>query len=78
MTQSIRSSKIFKAKTLRTTAMHVAVLAVMSTAVIGCNRGIKPVVNEPVKLVQIAQPISVLQSVFSTDVGNKKASKKIR
>ncbi|MGO2213130.1 outer membrane protein assembly factor BamB [Psychrobacter alimentarius] len=76
MTQSIRSSKIFKAKTLRTTAMHVAVLAVMSTAVIGCNRGIKPVVNEPVKLVQIAQPISVLQSVFSTDVGNKKASKK--
>jgi len=76
MTQSIRSSKIFKAKTLRTTAMHVAVLAVMSTAVIGCNRGIKPVVNEPVKLVQIAQPISVLQPVFSTDVGNKKASKK--
>ena len=76
MTQSIRSSKIFKAKTLKTTAMHVAVLAVMSTAVIGCNRGIKPVVNEPVKLVQIAQPISVLQPVFSTDVGNKKASKK--
>lgn len=76
MTQSIRSSKISKAKTLRTTAMHVAVLAVMSTAVIGCNRGIKPVVNEPVKLVQIAQPISVLQPVFSTDVGNKKASKK--
>ncbi|MER2162828.1 MAG: outer membrane protein assembly factor BamB, partial [Psychrobacter alimentarius] len=33
-------------------------------------------VNEPVKLVQIAQPISVLQPVFSTDVGNKKASKK--
>jgi len=56
--------------------MHVAVLAVMSTAVIGCNRGIKPVVNDPVKLVQIAQPISVLQPVFSTDVGNKKASKK--
>ncbi len=76
MTQSIRSSKIFKAKTLKTTAMHVAVLAVMSTAVIGCNRGIKPVVNEPVKLVQIVQPISVLQPVFSTDVGNKKASKK--
>jgi outer membrane protein assembly factor BamB len=56
--------------------MHVAVLAVMSTAVIGCNRGIKPVVNDPVKLVQIAQPVSVLQPVFSTDVGNKKASKK--
>ncbi len=76
MTQSIRASKMLKAKTLKTTVMHVAVLAVMSTAVIGCNRGIKPVVNDPVKLVQIAQPISVLQPVFSTDVGNKKASKK--
>ncbi|MBF0658261.1 outer membrane protein assembly factor BamB [Psychrobacter sp. NG25] len=76
MTQSIHSSKTSKAKTIKTTVMHVAVLAVMSTAVIGCNRGIKPVVNDPVKLVQIAQPISVLQSVFSTDVGNKKASKK--
>ena len=76
MTQSIRSSKTSKAKTIKTTVMHVAVLAVMSTAVIGCNRGIKPVVNDPVKLVQIAQPISVLQPVFSTDVGNKKASKK--
>lgn len=76
MTQSIRASKMLKAKTIKTTVMHVAVLAVMSTAVIGCNRGIKPVVNDPVKLVQIAQPISVLQPVFSTDVGNKKASKK--
>jgi len=63
-------------KAIKKTVMHVAVLAVMSTAVIGCNRGIKPVVNDPVKLVQIAQPISVLQPVFSTDVGNKKASKK--
>ncbi len=76
MTQSIRFSKIAKAKTIKTTVMHVAVLAVMSTAVIGCNRGIKPVVNEPVKLVQIAQPISVLQPVFSSAVGNKKASNK--
>ena len=76
MTQSIRASKMLKAKTIKKTVMHVAVLAVMSTAVIGCNRGIKPVVNDPVKLVQIAQPISVLQPVFSTDVGNKKASKK--
>lgn len=76
MTQSIRASKMLKAKTIKKTVMHVAVLAVMSTAVIGCNRGIKPVVNNPVKLVQIAQPISVLQPVFSTDVGNKKASKK--
>lgn len=76
MTQSIRSSKMLKAGTIKKTVMHVAVLAVMSTAVIGCNRGIKPVVNDPVKLVQIAEPISVLQPVFSTDVGNKKASKK--
>lgn len=76
MTQSIRSSKISKAKTIKSTVMHVAVLAVMSTAVIGCNRGIKPVVNDPVKLVQIAEPISVLQPIFSTDIGNKKASKK--
>lgn len=76
MTQSIRASNIFNAKTLKTTVMHVAVLAVMSTAVIGCDRGIKPVVNDPVKLVQIAEPIRVLQPVFSTDVGNKNASKK--
>ena len=76
MTQSIRSNNMLNMKTIKTTAMHVAVLAVMSTAVIGCTRGIKPVVNDPVKLVQIAQPISVLQPVFTTDVGNKKASKK--
>ena len=80
MTQSIRSSKMLKttlsSQTIKKTVMHVAVLAVMSTAVIGCNRGIKPVVNDPVKLVQIAQPLNVLQPVFSTDVGNKKASKK--
>lgn len=76
MTQSICSSKRLKAKTIKSTVMHVAVLAVMSTAVIGCNRGIKPVVNDPVKLVQIAEPISVLQPVFSTDIGNKKVSKK--
>jgi len=56
--------------------MHVAVIAALATAVVGCTRGIKPVVNDPVKLVQIAQPISVLQPVFSTDVGNRKASKK--
>jgi len=76
MTQSIRSSNTLKAKTIKTTVMHVAVIAALATAVVGCNRGIKPVVNDPVKLVQIAQPISVLQPVFSTDVGNRKASKK--
>ena len=76
MTQAIRSNRTINAKTIKTTAMHVAVIAVMATAVVGCNRGIKPVVNDPVKLVQIAQPISVLQPVFSTDVGNKNVSKK--
>ena len=80
MTQSIRASRMLSTtlstKTVKKTVMNMAVLAVMSTALIGCNRGIKPVVNDPVKLVKIAQPISVLQPVFSTDVGNKKASKK--
>ncbi|WP_201546839.1 outer membrane protein assembly factor BamB [Psychrobacter immobilis] len=76
MTQAIRSNRTINAKTIKTTAMHIAVIAVMATAVVGCNRGIKPVVNDPVKLVQIAQPISVLQPVFSTDVGSKKASSK--
>lgn len=63
-------------KKIKATLMHMAVLAVMTTAVVGCNRGIKPVVNNPVKLVQIAQPISVLQPLFNTDAGSKKASKK--
>ena len=76
MTQAIRSNRTINAKTIKTTAMHVAVIAVMATAVVGCNRGIKPIVNDPVKLVQIAQQISVLQPVFSTDVGSKKASSK--
>lgn len=71
MTRSIRSKSIVKK-----TVMNAAILALMTTAVVGCNRGIKPVVNDPVKLVQIAQPISVLQPVFNVDVGNKKASKK--
>ena len=76
MTQAIRSNRTINAKTIKTTVMHVAVIAVLATAVVGCNRGIKPVVNDPVKLVQIAQPISALQPVFSTDVGSKKSSSK--
>lgn len=71
MTPSMRSSKTIKA-----TAIHIAILALMTTAVVGCNRGIKPVVNDPVKLVQIAQPVNVLQPVFNVNVNNKKASKK--
>jgi len=76
MTRSIRFSKTIKNKTIKSTVMNVAVLALMTTAVVGCNRGIKPVVHDPVKLVQIAQPVSVLQPVFSVDVGNKNVSKK--
>lgn len=71
MTLSIRSSK-----TASALLINMTVLALMSTAVVGCNRGIKPVVNDPVKLVAIAQPISVLQPVFSIDIGNKKVSSK--
>lgn len=74
MTSSMRINQLINAKTIKNTAMQVAVLAVLSTAVVGCNRGIKPVVYEPTKLVQIAQPISVLQPVFSVDAG-KQASK---
>ncbi|MEN2751354.1 outer membrane protein assembly factor BamB [Psychrobacter sp. FBL11] len=76
MTLSNRFSKKTKNKTMKSTVMNVAALALMTTAVVGCNRGIKPVVNDPVELVQIAQPVSVLQPIFSVDVGNKKASKK--
>lgn len=80
MTLSIRPSKTAaktnNRKIIKTTVMHVAVLAIMTSAVVGCNRGIKPVVNDPVKLVQIAQPVTVLQSVFNVNVGNKKADAK--
>lgn len=78
MTLIIRSNNrtTSTAKRLKTTVMHVAVLALMTSAVVGCDRGIKPVVNDPVKLMQIAQPISVLQPVFNVDVGNKKARAK--
>jgi len=75
MTRSVRASQTIKSSTLKKTAMQMAVVALMATAAVGCNRGIKPVVNDPVKLVQIAQPISVLQPVFSVDAG-KNASKK--
>ena len=75
MTRSVRASQTIKSNTLKKTAMQVAVVALMATAAAGCNRGIKPEVNDPVKLVQIAQPISVLQPVFSVNAG-KNASKK--
>ena len=75
MTRFVSTSQTTRSKTVNKTLMQVTIVALMATATIGCNRGIKPVVNEPVKLVQIAQPVSVLQPVFSVDAG-KSASKK--
>lgn len=76
MILSTRSSQTAVVRTIKTTAMQVTLLALLTTAIVGCNRGIKPVVNDPVKLVQIAQPISVLQPVFSVDAGRDRATKK--
>ena len=77
MTLLIRSDKRLTCnKIIKTTVVHVAVLALMTSVVVGCDRGIKPVVNDPIKLVQLAQPISVLQPVFNVDVGSKKSSAK--
>ncbi len=76
MTLLIRSdNRLTCQKLIKTTVMHVAVLALMTSAVVGCDRGIKPVVNEPVKLVQLAQPISVLQPVVNIDAGKQASAK---
>ena len=76
MTLLIRlDNRLVNKKNIRTMVTHVAVLALMTSAVIGCERGIKPVVNDPVKLVQLAQPISVLQPVFNVDAGKKASAK---
>lgn len=53
-----------------------ALIAVLSTSLIGCNRGIKPEVHEPTKLVKLAQPLAILQPVLSADVGSKGSSNK--
>ena len=76
MTLLIRSdNRLTYQKLIKTTVMNVAVLALMTSAVVGCDRGIKPVVNEPVKLVQLAQPISVLQPVVNIDAGKQASAK---
>ena len=76
MTLLIRSdNRLTCQKLIKTTVMNVAVLALMTSAVVGCDRGIKPVVNEPVKLVQLAQPISVLQPVVNIDAGKQASAK---
>ena len=71
MTQSIRANHRLKA-----TLMPVAVLAIAATTLVGCNRGIKPEVHEPVKLVALSQSMQLLQPVFSTEAGSSRASKK--
>ncbi len=76
MTLLIRSDNHLTCqKIIKTTVMHAAVLALMTSAVVGCDRGIKPVVNEPVKLVQLAQSISVLQPVVNIDAGKQASAK---
>ena len=62
--------------TLKTTLLYSALIGVLATQVVGCNRGIKPEAKDPVKLVKLAQPLAVLQPVLSVDVGNKGASSK--
>lgn len=61
---------------LKTTLLYSALIGVLATQVVGCNRGIKPEAKEPVKLVKLAQPLAVLQLVLSVDVGSKGASSK--
>ena len=75
MTLFVHDSQTLKNHPIKKTIIQVAVVAIMATAAVGCSRGIKPVVNDPVKLVQIAQPVSVLQPVFSVNAG-KNTSKK--
>lgn len=76
MTLIIRSNNYPNPKKMiKKTLVHITLLTLMTGAVIGCDRGIKPVVNNPMKLVQLAQPISILQPVFSVDVGNKAGAK---
>jgi len=62
--------------TLKRSVTNVAIIALIAVATVGCNRGIKPVVHEPTKLVQIANPVNILQPVFGASVDNKKVSQK--
>lgn len=61
---------------VKTALLYSAVIGIMATQVVGCSRGIKPEVHEPVKLVKLAQQVEVLQPIFSTDVGAKSVNKK--
>ena len=61
---------------IKTILLYSALIGVLATQVVGCNRGIKPEVHEPAKLIKLAQPETVLQPTFSVDVGNSKANKK--
>lgn len=62
--------------TLKTTLLYSALIGVLATQVAGCDRGIKPEVKEPVKLIKLTQPLAILQPVLSFDVGARGASRK--
>lgn len=64
------------ASLVKTTLLYSALIGVLATQVVGCNRGIKPEVHEPVKLMPLAQSQTILQPALSVDVGNKRASSK--
>lgn len=61
---------------IKTAILYSAIIGVLATQVVGCNRGIKPEVHEPVKLVKLATPVNVLQSVLNIDVGSKNTNNK--
>lgn len=61
---------------LTTALMYTAVVGVLATQVVGCNRGIKPETHEPAKLVQLAAPVNILQPTLTVDVGNKNNQQK--
>ena len=73
---NINHSAITMTGSKRQLLLCSALIAVMSTSLIGCNRGIKAEVHEPTKLVKLTQPLAVLQPVLTADVGSKGASNK--
>lgn len=61
----------FKTKTL----VNASAIVLAMIAVVGCSRGIDPVENEPVELVQLSAPQTLVQPVFRADVGSKRGAK---
>lgn len=54
---------------------QLGVLALVSVVAVGCNRGIKPEVHEPVRLVQLAESQTLLQPVFTANMGAERRSR---